>query len=110
LNEAPEKQLWTGKLKVMGLKCRRQLYELLKYDNFKDKQKFRVVKKESESFPYNIDVTPENLEKLRGLIQHTPSLLNLLKNSNLHEHDSFTDMLWPISNRLNVVVPIYFIP
>ncbi len=74
-----------------------QLYGLFTSDIFKDKRKFRALKKELESFHYDIDVTPESLEILREVLtQNMPDLLNLLQNSNLHEHDSFTDMLWPI--------------
>jgi len=74
-----------------------QVYELFRDDAFQDKLKFRALKKQVQSFLYDIDVTPGDLIKLRDELQrHAPTLLNLLQNANLYEHDSFTDMLWPI--------------
>lgn len=57
----------------------------------------KMVKKSVDGFDYHIHVTPEKLEKLKGILADRKSyLISLLENNNLMEHDSFTDMLWAV--------------
>jgi len=49
------------------------------------------------SLDYDIFAYPEKLESLAmDLVEKKSFLINLLENSNLLEHDSFTDMLWAV--------------
>jgi len=82
-----------------------ELIKLLDIRHFKNKKSYNTMKKNLREFPYIISVTAEELEQLQAtLIQYKPALLGLLQNANLYEHDTFTDMLWPIfhiSDELN---------
>ncbi len=56
-----------------------------------------VVKKEVNEFKYHFYADPNKLEELDIIMTENKGLLlNLLGNSNLLEHDSFTDMLWAV--------------
>lgn len=57
----------------------------------------KIVKKSVDGLEYHIQVTPEKLEKLKGVLADKKSyLISLLENNNLMEHDTFTDMLWAV--------------
>ena len=50
-----------------------------------------------KSFKYDMYADPEKLVKLAELLAERKSfMLSLLENSNLLEHDSFTDMIWAV--------------
>ncbi|KAB2833591.1 MAG: hypothetical protein F9K48_08060 [Candidatus Brocadia sp.] len=62
-------------------------------------QKFFSTSKSMKNFDYRIDSQKGNLEELRNfLTEKRDFLLRLLENSNLLEHESFTELLWTISH------------
>lgn len=53
--------------------------------------------KEVKEFKFDIYAEPEKLDELYSILRnYKDSMLNLLANPNLLEHDSFTDMLWAV--------------
>lgn len=55
------------------------------------------IKKNVDSFKYDIYADPDKLCELACLLAEKKSfMLGLLENSNLLEHDSFTDMIWAV--------------
>ncbi|MFQ6070596.1 MAG: hypothetical protein ACE5LC_08750 [Candidatus Aminicenantales bacterium] len=61
------------------------------------KNEFKKATEAALSFPYNIKVSLEELERLGDFLKEKRSfLLRLLENPNLLEHDRFTDLLWAI--------------
>lgn len=55
------------------------------------------IRKLVKAFKYNIYADPDKLDKLALLLTDKKAfMLSLLENSNLMEHDSFTDMLWAV--------------
>ncbi len=55
------------------------------------------LKKQVQAFEYDLYADPNKLENLATLLIDKKSfMIGLLENSNLLEHDSFTDMLWAV--------------
>jgi hypothetical protein len=55
------------------------------------------TKKLVKAFAFDIYADPEKLDKLALLLSDKKGfMLSMLENSNLLEHDSFTDMLWAV--------------
>jgi hypothetical protein len=72
------------------------LNKLIKINDLK-KTNEAQVKGAVESFKCDIYAEPEKLEKLATLLADKKFfMLGLLENSNLLEHDSFTDMIWAV--------------
>lgn len=70
---------------------------MLDRSQFGDNKRYRDMRREIMEYKYKIDVTPAKLERLREiLLQKRPVLLQMLGNSHLSEHDTFTDMLWSL--------------
>ncbi len=60
-------------------------------------KKFNRVKKQLITHDANIDSKKSNIREIKDfLIEKRQFLLNLLGNSNLLEHDTFTDLLWAV--------------
>jgi len=69
----------------------------LAFDGHWNKNDFARAVKASESFPYQVRVTPDSLRNLRTcLAANRDFLLGLLENPTLLEHDRFTDLLWAV--------------
>ncbi|WP_158408883.1 hypothetical protein [Peptoclostridium acidaminophilum] len=88
-----------------GMSIMYALSELDGNDNFRkldmtdlsSKGKIKAIKNEIKEFKYDIQATPERLENLRDILSQKKSfLIKMLENSNLYEHDSFTDMIWSV--------------
>lgn len=72
---------------------KRQLYDLLKEDSKKRKEKRMLV----DEFSFTFDMNQTKLMELSKVLnQYRSFMLNMLGNDNLLEHDSFTDTLWAI--------------
>jgi len=70
--------------------------EIIKIEEFIN-NKGRNVKKALSEFEYCFYADPNKLEELAAIMDKNKEfLLNLLDNSNLLEHESFTDMLWAV--------------
>ena len=70
--------------------------QIIKIEEFID-NKGRNVKKTLGEFEYSFYADPNKLEELASIMdKNKVFLLNLLENSNLLEHESFTDMLWAV--------------
>lgn len=55
------------------------------------------IKKIAAQLKYDIRVEPDKLEGLAAIMaENRAYMLRMLENSNLLEHDSFTDMLWSV--------------
>ena len=55
------------------------------------------LKKQLKAFRYDIYADPTGLAEMRaGVSAHKPYMLRMLENTNLMEHDLFTDMLWSV--------------
>lgn len=68
--------------------------ELIKINEL-NKKKDNHVKKLVKEFQYDIYADPNKLVELAVMLSNYKTyMLNMLENSNLLEHDSFTDMLW----------------
>lgn len=64
--------------------------------NWKDED-FKSAIKEINSFQYEIRSENADLELLsQFLLEKRPFMLSLFENTNLFEHDTFTDMLWAV--------------
>ncbi len=62
-----------------------------------NKSTMKSLKKTANEFEYKIKATPPSLETLSLILnEKKPFMISMLENSNLSEHDSFTDMLWAI--------------
>lgn len=62
-----------------------------------DKKNKNQIKTLIKDVQYDIHVIPEKLEELDILLSENKSImLGLLRDTNLLEHDSFTDMLWAV--------------
>jgi hypothetical protein len=60
-------------------------------------KKYYNLIKEVKAFKFDIYAEPTKLEELYYTLRnYKDSMLNLLANPNLLEHDSFTDMLWSV--------------
>lgn len=60
-----------------------------------NKSNMKLIKKMVNEFNYEIIITPEKLDKLKAILTVKKSyMISMLENTNLLEHDSFTDMLW----------------
>ncbi|MBN2516909.1 MAG: hypothetical protein JXC33_12865 [Deltaproteobacteria bacterium] len=60
-------------------------------------EKFINASRKCKEYDYDIDSQKGDLEKLRDfLVGKRPFLLNLLQNSSLLEHDTFSDLLWSV--------------
>ena len=58
---------------------------------------FKTAIKDINSFQYEIQSENADLELLnRFLLEKRPFMLSLFENTNLFEHDTFTDMLWAV--------------
>jgi hypothetical protein len=76
-----------------------KISEKLMVDNSWSKKRFLAVEKYMREYPYTIEMRRENLDDLREFCrQKRDFLLRLLENSNLLEHDSFTDLLWAVTH------------
>lgn len=74
-----------------------QFAQMLDRAHFKDNRSFKAMTQQIREHKYRIDVTPEKLEALKYLLlQNRPVFLDMLDNSHLAEHDTFTDMLWAL--------------
>jgi hypothetical protein len=72
------------------------LNKLIKVNDLK-KTNEKMVKGAVASFKFDIYADPERLDELAALLAEKKSfMLSLLENSNLLEHDSFTDMIWAV--------------
>lgn len=61
------------------------------------KKEYYQLKRKIKEFKYDLFADPEKLKDLAVILVSNKSyLLDMLGNSNLLEHDSFTDMLWAI--------------
>ncbi len=70
--------------------------EKIKIEEFNRKKEYKL-KKEVMEFKFDIYADPAKLEELYSiLLKYKGSMLNMLTNPNLLEHDSFTDMLWAV--------------
>lgn len=68
--------------------------KLIKVEELNKKNDYRI-KNLVKEFPYDIYANPDKLEELALILAKYKSYtLDMLGNSNLLEHDSFTDMLW----------------
>ena len=68
--------------------------KLIKVEELNKKNDYRI-KKFVKAFQYDIYANPDKLEELALILAKYKSYtLDMLGNSNLLEHDSFTDMLW----------------
>lgn len=68
--------------------------QIIQIDNL-NKKNIGLMKKKIKDYNINIDLTEESLEILHKILQGNKQLMiSLLENSNLLEHDTFTDMLW----------------
>lgn len=55
------------------------------------------LRKQLKAFRYDIYADPAELAEMQSKISaHKPYMLRMLENTNLMEHDSFTDMLWSV--------------
>lgn len=73
-----------------------QIAEIIKENEDKKITQIRA-KNLIKSLEYNMYADPEKLDALRSIMADKKSfLLNLLENSSLLEHDTFTDMLWAV--------------
>ncbi|MBP1743550.1 MAG: hypothetical protein H6Q58_528 [Firmicutes bacterium] len=73
-----------------------ELSKIIKINDLK-KNNENQVKKTVVSFKYDIYAEPKRLDMLAALLEEKkPFMLSLLENSNLLEHDSFTDMIWAV--------------
>jgi hypothetical protein len=60
---------------------------------------FAAIKKELSDYEFDFSVIPLNLEYLHELFYGNKDfLLRILANPTLHEHESFSDMLWAVSH------------
>ncbi len=65
---------------------------------FSDRE-FAKLNKYHEGHQYRIDSRPQDLGALRSfLVASRGSVMRLLENPNLLEHETFTDMLWAVSH------------
>lgn len=63
------------------------------------RRQFEAARKQLEAYEYSIDCHCADLEDLRELIaSRRLFFVQLLTNSNLLEHESFTELLWAISH------------
>lgn len=70
--------------------------KLIKVEELYKKNDYRI-KKIAKEFQYDIYANPDKLEELALILaKYKSNTLNMLGNSNLLEHDSFTDMLWAL--------------
>ncbi len=61
------------------------------------KNKENIVKKKVSNFKFDFYADPDGLDQLAStMTDYRGFLLALLENSNLLEHESFTDMLWAV--------------
>jgi hypothetical protein len=73
-----------------------ELSEILNKGTF-DKKINLNLRKQLKAFRYDIYADPEGLALIKTkLSAHKPYMLRMLENTNLMEHDSFTDMLWSV--------------
>lgn len=60
-------------------------------------KEYNKLIKEVKEFNFDIYAEPAKLDELYSILKnYKDSMLNLLANPNLLEHDSFTDMLWAV--------------
>jgi hypothetical protein len=71
--------------------------EMFDISEINNKNKYKILKKRIKDLDHKINVTPEKLKNL-GIIltQNKSFMIGMLGNSNLSEHDTFTDMLWSV--------------
>ncbi|NTV91507.1 MAG: hypothetical protein HGA22_14305 [Clostridiales bacterium] len=61
------------------------------------KKKVKLVNESIKNFKYEFHAIPDELDKLSAVMtEHRGLMLDMLENSNLLEHESFTDMLWAV--------------
>jgi len=74
-----------------------QFCQMIERSHFKDSKRFKAMRQDIREYKYQIDVTPAKLEQLREiLVLKRPTMLEMLGNAHLSEHDTFTDMLWSL--------------
>jgi hypothetical protein len=72
------------------------LCKILSADDFSKNISLKL-KKQLKAFPYDIYADPAELAEMKSRMSaHKPYMLRMLENTNLMEHDSFTDMLWSV--------------
>lgn len=70
--------------------------EMLEVNEF-GRDKSSIIKKLVREFKHDLYADPGKLEKLAGILDEKKAyMLGMLENSNLIEHDSFTDMIWSV--------------
>lgn len=73
-----------------------ELCAILRTEDFGNKISLKL-KKQLKAFRYDIYADPAGLAEIKSRISaHKPYMLRMLENTNLMEHDSFTDMLWAV--------------
>ncbi len=69
----------------------------LKIEGGWTKKEFSAIFARLQAHDFTFTVTAGNLELLRGmLVENRDFLLRILENPTLHEHESFTELLWAI--------------
>ena len=73
------------------------LCEVLKIQELKREKPTLIGKRTQKTYPYDFYADPAKLSDLAIVMEdYKAHLLNMLENSSLLEHDSFTDMLWAV--------------
>jgi hypothetical protein len=71
--------------------------KLFDISDINNKEKFKILKKQIKELDNKISFTTEKFDSLRCILAENKSyMIAMLGNSNLSEHDSFTDMLWSV--------------
>ena len=73
------------------------LCEMLNIMDLKKEKSLFKGKRTQNAYPYDFYANPASLGELAMVMEgYKAPLLSMLENSNLLEHDSFTDMLWAV--------------
>lgn len=60
---------------------------------------FALARRQAAAHQFSLDCSCPGLDDLKSLLLlHRPFMLRLLENSNLLEHETFTDLLWAVSH------------
>jgi len=73
------------------------LIQYMRVDKSWKNQDFSNAQNAIDAYHFDITVTPDSLSSLRDFLHaQRDTMLRLLENPNLLEHDTFTDLLWAI--------------